>query len=296
MTAPSTHKPKTEDFFVWNMRTANAGLKPEDNSLMSQDEYDELFERMAHEDLPEDCMSAEQADGYMTACAIGPDMPGVHEWLPAILGKEELPILPDEAAQERLLHLLLRRWRDILDRVRITKDQATIDTIFMPLFGEVDPNDLITPYRLDKTGMRIGCWKGKDWAQGFRQAMFDDPVWELLFNDKEHLLLVGIIMLIDQGYNSDKPEFQLEDMPDLLGNLVVCVLALRDYWRNYNRDVSAGKRPPYLPGWNDIDFGAAERYASTGQGLPFMRTEEKIGRNDPCLCGSGKKYKKCCGA
>ncbi len=21
----------------------------------------------------------------------------------------------------------------------------------------------------------------------------------------------------------------------------------------------------------------------------------KIGRNDPCLCGSGKKYKKCCG-
>jgi len=24
--------------------------------------------------------------------------------------------------------------------------------------------------------------------------------------------------------------------------------------------------------------------------------EEKIGRNDPCTCGSGKKYKKCCGA
>ena len=23
--------------------------------------------------------------------------------------------------------------------------------------------------------------------------------------------------------------------------------------------------------------------------------EEKVGRNDPCLCGSGKKYKKCCG-
>jgi len=23
--------------------------------------------------------------------------------------------------------------------------------------------------------------------------------------------------------------------------------------------------------------------------------ETKIGRNDPCPCGSGKKYKKCCG-
>jgi preprotein translocase subunit SecA len=25
------------------------------------------------------------------------------------------------------------------------------------------------------------------------------------------------------------------------------------------------------------------------------REAEKIGRNDPCPCGSGKKYKKCCG-
>lgn len=28
---------------------------------------------------------------------------------------------------------------------------------------------------------------------------------------------------------------------------------------------------------------------------PFRREQPKIGRNDLCLCGSGKKYKKCCG-
>lgn len=28
---------------------------------------------------------------------------------------------------------------------------------------------------------------------------------------------------------------------------------------------------------------------------PFVRSAPKIGRNDPCPCGSGKKYKKCCG-
>lgn len=27
----------------------------------------------------------------------------------------------------------------------------------------------------------------------------------------------------------------------------------------------------------------------------FVREEPKVGRNDPCSCGSGKKYKKCCG-
>ncbi len=28
---------------------------------------------------------------------------------------------------------------------------------------------------------------------------------------------------------------------------------------------------------------------------PQRRTQKKVGRNDPCTCGSGKKYKKCCG-
>ena len=27
----------------------------------------------------------------------------------------------------------------------------------------------------------------------------------------------------------------------------------------------------------------------------YRRPEPKVGRNDPCPCGSGKKYKKCCG-
>jgi preprotein translocase subunit SecA len=29
---------------------------------------------------------------------------------------------------------------------------------------------------------------------------------------------------------------------------------------------------------------------------PYRRSESKLGRNDPCHCGSGKKFKKCHGA
>lgn len=29
--------------------------------------------------------------------------------------------------------------------------------------------------------------------------------------------------------------------------------------------------------------------------LPFVRAQPKVGRNDPCPCQSGHKYKKCCG-
>lgn len=38
-----------------------------------------------------------------------------------------------------------------------------------------------------------------------------------------------------------------------------------------------------------------EVYQPIGYSEPYVREEPKIGRNDPCPCGSGKKYKKCCG-
>lgn len=38
------------------------------------------------------------------------------------------------------------------------------------------------------------------------------------------------------------------------------------------------------------------RYWREGPRQPIRRAEPKQGRNDPCACGSGKKFKKCCGA
>ena len=44
------------------------------------------------------------------------------------------------------------------------------------------------------------------------------------------------------------------------------------------------------------DFGNDEGYNPWQMGQDtYVREEPKIGRNDPCPCGSGKKYKKCCG-
>lgn len=44
--------------------------------------------------------------------------------------------------------------------------------------------------------------------------------------------------------------------------------------------------------------GSAQKEAAeaSSKKQPFRRGSKKIGRNDPCPCGSGKKYKKCCGA
>ncbi|MCL2047707.1 MAG: SEC-C metal-binding domain-containing protein [Defluviitaleaceae bacterium] len=39
-----------------------------------------------------------------------------------------------------------------------------------------------------------------------------------------------------------------------------------------------------------------ELYAEQKRSHTVIRNEAKIGRNEPCACGSGKKHKKCCGA
>ena len=43
-------------------------------------------------------------------------------------------------------------------------------------------------------------------------------------------------------------------------------------------------------------YWLARRTPSGSQSETYVRSEPKVGRNDPCPCGSGKKYKKCCGA
>jgi preprotein translocase subunit SecA len=40
---------------------------------------------------------------------------------------------------------------------------------------------------------------------------------------------------------------------------------------------------------------AQQEAAESDKRQPFKRQTKKVGRNDPCPCGSGKKYKKCCG-
>jgi hypothetical protein len=44
-----------------------------------------------------------------------------------------------------------------------------------------------------------------------------------------------------------------------------------------------------------LDMGPLDLLAGDLAIAPIRRTEPKIGRNEPCPCGSGKKFKKCCG-
>ena len=65
------------------------------------------------------------------------------------------------------------------------------------------------------------------------------------------------------------------------------------YVANSGRNPRAGAWAGWLP---EIDERYQERLRSDGsvRGETVQRSMAKVGRNDPCPCGSGKKYKKCC--
>lgn len=51
-----------------------------------------------------------------------------------------------------------------------------------------------------------------------------------------------------------------------------------------------------LKGWDDIlDSNLRKKIQRDHNKSKIVVKEDKVGRNDPCPCGSGKKYKKCCG-
>ena len=63
---------------------------------------------------------------------------------------------------------------------------------------------------------------------------------------------------------------------------------LQDEWLKTPREVFDGKTPQQLMDENpELTMPQKQK--------TVRREQPKVGRNDPCPCGSGKKYKKCCG-
>ena len=120
-----------------------------------------------------------------------------------------------------------------------------------------------------------GVGHGNDWARGFiRGTRLRHDGWaELLADDDHGGCMIPMLMLYHE-HDEDpsmrpKPidsEQREEVIASMAAGLVRAYLFFRQHWQP---DVSRGSEP--------------------------RRTNSKIGRNDPCPCGSGKKYKRCCG-
>lgn len=231
--------------------------QPDLNSPPTEDEIDQLEAFLDSVCVPQGGLSLEGADGLMCATAIGPEMLMPSEWLPLVLGEAAFE---SEDQANQIAGILFRRWNEILQRVRMNPERGSdFYTPFVDL-GDDDQQ----PDSLDSQ-----C--GWPWADGFIKGMsLRMDAWERFFDQGEISNAITPIMLLHAGTVREVVDEEVthERRRQMVFMIPLCAHILWDYWQNKTADGS-DKRSPASP-------------------------SEKIGRNDPCFCGSGKKYKKCC--
>jgi uncharacterized protein len=131
-----------------------------------------------------------------------------------------------------------------------------------------DPDDLNPVYLETKDGTAIAA----DWAEGFLKAIeLREDAWMPLIRDKDaSLLVMPILALCRDEEGEDLLSIGSETTMELFAQapevIPICAFGIRNFWRERNNP----SRPIQHP--------------------------SKVGRNDSCPCGSGRKYKRCCGA
>jgi preprotein translocase subunit SecA len=134
-------------------------------------------------------------------------------------------------------------------------------------------------------------YKKESWElfQSLMDRIEDDAVRYLFFLQTEESVGVGPARPV-LPFNPDEDEYEEEEeQPAVVAaareQQRAAQAAVQDFTRNIQR-----KKEREMA---DLQFVGGE--ASSSKPRPVLKGA-KVGRNDPCPCGSGKKYKKCCGA
>lgn len=225
---------------------------------LSKEEFNELDQFLLHGVDTETVMMLDTMDGFMHAIAVGPTTLHPKQWLPKVWGTETMMPPMDSIEQlNHMLGLIMRHFNSIISGL------------------EDDPRE-ISPYW---STMTYGSDKqeyddAEGWAYGFVEGM------RLCWNDWQPLLSTSqgkawfrpIALLGEDDFSADQDE--LTKTPALRAELALqipqAVLDIHAHW---------------LP----LRLAVFERQVAKSM-------QPKVGRNEPCPCGSGKKFKKCCGA
>ncbi len=253
--------------------TSSAGLEAQDFDALD-DLLDDL--RTRHDETPQ----WEFCEGFLAALVCCRRRIPVDEWLPVLLGLDEGGSFASDAQREQFMALWDRRF----DEVRVALDTEV---------QALDEDKAYTPEVMDVRGAIASLppeereeVEGEDipsfaqvWALGFMYAIESWPEeWEAP-KDKEaakwhDLSLQAIVALTEDdtdeatlsAFGEDGPPSVSENRLNAYGEALWAVYDLREIWRNI------------------------------GPRVQQVIKGDVPGRNDPCSCGSGKKYKKCCGA
>jgi uncharacterized protein len=219
-------------------------------------------------DRPEGTIQYHELQGFLFAIACSPVLLQPSDWLPVIFNDQEGNYADmDEATK------VLQSFLDIYNLINTGVITGNIDL----------PEDIV----IDETPLEnIGetALLGQ-WSRGFtivNNWLID--VWHQYIPDELEDELLSAMMVLSSFASQELADSYCEESPTSSEQSI----------EEFTQDML------------DMFNEAMRSYAHIGRSIytalieqeqeqePFVN-ENKIGRNDPCPCGSGKKYKMCCG-
>lgn len=223
-------------------------------------ELDRLENLLLRQPPENDWMLLSEFDGFFAGLIVCPEAIRPSERLSLVWGDGVAPGFPSLEEYQSAIDLIMAHCN------RVVRSLMPPSSGFLPVL-DLDPSSDETLWEL--------------WVAGFERAMALRPeCWQAIVesDDDEAAASVSLVLAlhhINQG-SSEFPDAAVAELdveaPDLIPTLVESL----NIWTK-SRGVSSTRQPAA-----NIDRK--------------IRSRAKIGRNEPCSCGSGRKYNRCCGA
>jgi uncharacterized protein len=216
-------------------------------------------------------LSLEGIDGFATALLVAPRLIAPDEYFPVLFGEPGLAVFHNAAELKLFLDCFNRRWNEIQRALAAPVENLADLRALAPLIMDWEgllaelPAAEAAEVRQDMPAY------GQMWAAGFLIVVehWEDD-WSLPEDSKDETFVDACL---DPFYALITPEAEWTpeerklNRDEHVASAIWGAYDLREFW---------------------LDRGFVPH-------APIRKTPEP-GRNDPCPCGSGKKYKKCCGA
>ena len=239
-------------------------------SLLSHTETKELNELLSAEGMPKNCMVFSSLDGFLAAIALNPRFIAPSEvlrWVWDVDKGEEHPAFSSLDDFNRTLELIMRHY----DRELLAMDNDYFEPLLYSWEQEDGAN--LSDVRKWCEGFMLGATA---FIESWRDVLEDHP--ELL----APMMLLGTSSSKDGMWES-RGNGQAEQ--DARKSISDAVSLLYEYFKEQRAENM------------QTSLGNSNLVRANARISPLSSPDKKIlvGRNDVCPCGSGQRFKKCCG-
>ncbi|HSH76281.1 MAG TPA: UPF0149 family protein [Longimicrobiales bacterium] len=217
---------------------------------------------------PEEMLSHAELRGFMFALACAPDLVKPSEWLPVIFGGDG-PAFDTTEEAERVMAALMALHNDIADDVRGGAARTLAACTFLDdVLANLEPDAPVA-----------------QWARGFRVGhLWLEETWEAYLPDDWADELGAQLATLTFFSSRDVAEALAQGFAEADVTLEKVATTFQRLFPDAVRGYAAMGTAIWKARWE------RER-----ERLRPAATATTPGRNQPCPCGSGRKFKKCCG-